>query len=239
MFRAALPVLVSVTVCDPLVVFNVWLANVKLEVDKLTTGAGALAPVPLRVKECGLPAALSEMVTAAVREPAAVGVNVTVKVQLPLLAATELPQLFNSVKSPMFAPVTLIPVMLSAAVPMLVSVTDCEPLVVFTCWLGNVKLEADKLTAGAGEPEVPVPVSGTTCGLSGELSVKISDPVRTPGAVGVNVTQISQLKPWDNPLPQKLVRLKSPVVEMLLMVRNAAPTFLKLKIVAWVVEPTA
>jgi hypothetical protein len=75
------------------------------------------------VKECGLPAALSVMVTAAEREPAAVGVNVTLMVQLPLLAATELPQLFNCVKSPMFAPVTLIPVMFSAAVPVLVSVT--------------------------------------------------------------------------------------------------------------------
>lgn len=96
-FNTALPVLVSVTVCDPLVVFNVWLPNVRLEADKLTTGAGALAPVPLRGMECGLPAALSVMVTAAVRVPAAVGVKVTVIVQLPLLAATEPPQLFNCV----------------------------------------------------------------------------------------------------------------------------------------------
>jgi len=44
--------------------------------------------------ECGLPGALSVMVTEAKREPAAVGVKVTLMVQFPLLAATELPQLF-------------------------------------------------------------------------------------------------------------------------------------------------
>jgi len=91
-FSTALPVLVSVTVCDPLVVFKTWLANVRVEADKLTTGAGAALPVPLRVKECGLPAALSVMVTAAVRVPATVGVKVTLIVQLPLLAATVVPQ---------------------------------------------------------------------------------------------------------------------------------------------------
>ena len=91
---AALPVLVKVTDCDPLVVFNVWLANVRLGPDKLTTGAAAPAPVPLSVKEGGLPPALSVMVTAAVRAPVAVGWNVTLIVQLPLFAATELPQVF-------------------------------------------------------------------------------------------------------------------------------------------------
>jgi hypothetical protein len=89
---AAFPVLVNVTDCDPLVVFTVWLANVRLEPDKLTVGAATVVPVPLSVKECGLPAALSVMVTAAVRVPVTVGLNVTLIVQLPLLAATELPQ---------------------------------------------------------------------------------------------------------------------------------------------------
>ena len=50
-------------------------------------------PVPLRLMECGLPAALSVMVTAAERAPAPAGVNVTLIMQFPLLAATELPQL--------------------------------------------------------------------------------------------------------------------------------------------------
>jgi len=46
--------------------------------------------VPERRNVCGLPAALSKMLTVAVRVPAAVGLNVTLIAQLPL-AATELP----------------------------------------------------------------------------------------------------------------------------------------------------
>jgi len=91
-FSTALPVLVSVTGCDALVVLVCWLVNVRLEVDRLT--AGAAAPVPVRVMECGDPVALSVIVTAAVRVPTAVGVNVTLIVQVPLLAATVLPQVF-------------------------------------------------------------------------------------------------------------------------------------------------
>ena len=91
--------------------------------------------------------------------------------------------------------------MFSAALPVLVNVTVCDPLVVFTCWLANVRLGADKFTAGEFE-DVPVPVRFTTCGLSMPLSVKMSVPVRTPGAVGVNLTQLSQPNPCDNPLPQ-------------------------------------
>ncbi len=62
MVRAPLPVLVSVTDCDALGVLIVWLANVKLAGDRLTTGA-VPEPVPLRTIACGLPVALSVMVT--------------------------------------------------------------------------------------------------------------------------------------------------------------------------------
>jgi len=94
MLNAALPVFVSVTACAALVVPTCWLVNVKLDADKLTTGAGAGVPVPLRVMVCGLPVALSVMDTEADRVPVAVGVKVTLIVQVPLLAATELPQVF-------------------------------------------------------------------------------------------------------------------------------------------------
>jgi len=49
-----------------------------------------LLPVPVRLTDCGLPAALPVMLTNAVRLPLAAGVNVTLIVQL-LPAATELP----------------------------------------------------------------------------------------------------------------------------------------------------
>jgi hypothetical protein len=91
MVSAALPVLVSVTICAALVEFSCWLANVKFDDDRLTVGAGIAVPVPLSVIACGLPVALSVIVTAAARAPVAVGMNVTLMVQFPLFAATELP----------------------------------------------------------------------------------------------------------------------------------------------------
>ena len=47
-----------------------------------------------------------------------------------------------------FVPVTLILVMLRVAVPVLVKVMACGELLVPTSWLGNVRLEGDKLTTG-------------------------------------------------------------------------------------------
>ncbi len=64
--------------------------NVMLLGDKLTEGT---TPVPVRLAVCRLPAALSVIVMAPVRVPVAVGVNLTLIVQLPP-AATEVPQLF-------------------------------------------------------------------------------------------------------------------------------------------------
>src|SRR2546429_6130325 len=64
---AALPVLLSVTDCAALVVFSSWLPKLKFVADKLTMGAGA-APVPVRLMVCGLPAMLSVIVTAPVRD---------------------------------------------------------------------------------------------------------------------------------------------------------------------------
>src|SRR5713226_6167408 len=93
MLSAALPVLVSVTVCAALAVFNCWLAKVRLGAERLTTGAEAAAPVPVRLMLCGLPVALSAIVRAPVRVPVAVGVKVTMIVQF-ALAAREAPQVF-------------------------------------------------------------------------------------------------------------------------------------------------
>ena len=134
---------------------------------------------------------MSVIVTAAVRDPIALGLNVTLIVQLPLLAATEFPQLFVCAKSPVLAPVTPMFVMLSDALPVLVSVTDCELLVVFNVWLANVRLELERFTAGAEAP-APVPLRLMDCGLPEALSVMVTDAKREPAAVGVKVTLMVQ-----------------------------------------------
>ena len=72
--------------------------------------------------------------------------------------------------------------------PELVSFTGIEALVVVSIW--GLKDRLVGLNAMLGP--VPVPVSGTVCGLPRALSVNVSAPVRAPSAVGVNVTLIVQ-----------------------------------------------
>ena len=93
MLSAVLPMLLSVTVCGPLVVPDAWLPKLTLFEDRLTTGPAAAVPVPVKLTVCGLPAALSVMVIVPVRVPVAVGVNVTLIVQL-APTATKPPQVF-------------------------------------------------------------------------------------------------------------------------------------------------
>src|SRR5437899_310696 len=112
---ATFHVLLSVTYRATLVVFRFSSLNVTLLGDRLTPGA---APVPVRLTDCGLPAALSVMVIAPVRVPVAVGVKVTLMAQL-APAATDVPQVLVCMKSPL---ATML-VTLSATVPVLVSVT--------------------------------------------------------------------------------------------------------------------
>jgi hypothetical protein len=75
MFNTATPVFVSVTDCGALVVVTVWVPKVRVAGKRVTAAAGT--PVPLNRTVCGLPEALSVMVTDPYRVPGAVGVKVT------------------------------------------------------------------------------------------------------------------------------------------------------------------
>jgi len=76
-------------------------------------------PEPERVADCGLPEALSVTFKVPVRVPDAVGVKVTLIVQL-ALGASELPHVLVSAKSPLAE----MPLMVNDALPVLVRVTD-------------------------------------------------------------------------------------------------------------------
>src|SRR5438128_4574755 len=80
-----------------------------------STGAGT--PVPDTPTVCGFPAALSAIVILPVRDPVAVGANVTLMVQLPP-ATTVVPQVLICEKSP----VATMFVILRSAVPVFESV---------------------------------------------------------------------------------------------------------------------
>ena len=86
--------------------------------------------VPVSPTWCGLPAALSEMVTEPDWLPATVGENLTLMVQLALAASVEglSGQVFVCENG---APAAMLE-MVRDAVPVLVSVTPCAALVVFT-----------------------------------------------------------------------------------------------------------
>ena len=84
--KVVVPTLVSVTVCAGLVVPMGTMPKFRMARERL-----AAVPIPARLTFCGLPAALSETLSIAVRVPDAVGLNVTVMLQL-APTASELPQ---------------------------------------------------------------------------------------------------------------------------------------------------
>src|SRR5216684_7744525 len=95
-------------------------------------------PEPVSETDCGLLEAASVMVSVPVREPLAVGVKVTLTVQLEL-ATTLAPQLLVCAKSPL----ACIPLMLTAVCPGFDSVTGCEALAVPSACAAKVTLLLD------------------------------------------------------------------------------------------------
>lgn len=145
----------------------------------------AACPVPVRPKLEEPPTPSCAMVTVPVRVPTAVGVKDTVTVQVPF-TASGVPQLFEAPKS--LDPVeTDTPLMVNAAVPVLVTVTDCVAEVVETCCAANVKDVGDKLAM----PCVPVPVSVSV--MEPALVARASAPVRATLLVGANLTVVVQV----------------------------------------------
>ncbi len=106
---------------------------------RLTAGA---IPVPLRATLWGLPPALSVMFRLALRLPVALGVKEALRAQLaPAASVLGLSgQLLVELKSAELVPLRVTLPMVSGAFPLLVRVTDCDPLVVLTIWLPKPRL---------------------------------------------------------------------------------------------------
>lgn len=188
--------------------------------------------MPLSETCCGLVG--SEFVTrkVAVRVPPAVGVKVTLIVQLAPAAKVE-PQVVVRAKSPAFVPVKEVTIEVRLVVPMLLRVTTWAELVVPATWLPKVRLPGARVTP------VPVPVRATVCGLPEALSVMESEAVREPIALGLNVMLKVQLSPTARVAPQVVVRVKSaalvPVTLVLLMVILAVPVLVSVTVLALLV----
>jgi hypothetical protein len=124
MLKAVVPTLVRVTVFAGLDVPIFTMPKLKLVGESF-----AVVPIPLSVTFCGLPAALSVMLTAAVRVPLAVGLKVTLILQL-APAANVLPQVWVCAKSPALVPVIAMLLMVKLVVPVFLRVTVLAALVV-------------------------------------------------------------------------------------------------------------
>src|SRR5204862_3254271 len=109
---------------------------------------GGAVPVPDTPEVWGLLLALSVTVSVPLRDPAAVGVKVTLIVQFPP-AATLDPQLLVCPKSPGLVPVKAMLVMLNVAPLGFESVTACAALVAPTFWLLKVSVVGARLGSAA------------------------------------------------------------------------------------------
>ena len=240
MVSAALPVFISVAVCSALVE-PVFAVKVNGPGVSETTGAGAFVPVPFSVTVCGEPLALSATESMAVKPVTAAGVNV---IEMPQLdpAASEAPQVFiDTAKSLGFAPVMAMLPMVSAALPVFISVAVCAALVVPVLAL-KVNGPGVSETAGAGAA-VPVPSSGMVCGEPAALSETETVAAKALSDSGENVREIEQLDPAASEAPQVLLSPKLPALApstlMLLMVSAALPVFFSVAICAALVAPLA
>jgi len=101
----------------------------------------------------------------------------------------------------MLAPVSVMLLIVSVALPVLLSVTTFAGLVVPNTWLANTRLVGERVTAGA----MPVPVRGTVYGLPAALSATLTLAVRVPLAVGVKTTLIEHEAPAATDDPQVFV----------------------------------
>jgi hypothetical protein len=145
---------------------------------------------------------LSLKASTPVRLRGAVGVNVTLAPQLdPGLRGVGVRQLLVSAKSPL----RVTPLMVSGSAPVFVSVTLWAGLVVPRFWLAKVRLPIESVTAGV----TPLPLKVIVRGLPSALSVRLSDPLRAPRALGENVTLMTQLPPPATLGRQSLVSPKS------------------------------
>jgi hypothetical protein len=107
-----------------------------------------------------------------------------------------------------------------AVLPMLVSVSAIAALEVPRSVVRNTTLDADNFTC------VPVPVRVIDCGLPLAVSVIVTVPLRTPLAVGWNLTLMIHSAATAKELPQVLLCAKSPLAAMLVILNAAVPSFL-------------
>jgi hypothetical protein len=149
-------------------------------------------PVPVSVAVCGLPVALSLTWRVALYAvPAFCGENVTLIVQLAPTARVP-PQVVVRLNRFASAPPILMLLIVRAAVPELVMVKTKGALLLFAVTAAKSCEPGVRETAAC----IPVPVMLTVeMGIPRSFVVVVNVAVRTPVAVGLNVSVVRQLAP--------------------------------------------
>jgi hypothetical protein len=196
--------------------------------------------VPVKATVVGLFVALLVTTTEAVRAPAADGLKVIVTWQLAPTARLLGQLSLVGVKSPLLVPVIVPLASVSAAAPLLVNVSVSGALVVPTAWFPNDS--GLGVIVRTGPPATPDPVRLTVWGLPVALSVMLTDAVRDPVEVGLNVTLMVHFAPAPTLVPHVFVRAKSPLLvpvrAMLAIVSVALPVLVSVTTRAVLVVPT-
>src|SRR5437870_2241217 len=141
----------------------------------------------------GLPPASSASDSVPVRAPEAVGVKVTLMVQVPPAAkvAGLVVQALDAVRVAAISGEEANALPVKAAAPVFVSVTVIGALVVASSWLPKSRLVGANPTPGA----VPFAPREHICGLPPTSSASKSGPVAAAAATGVMVVMMTQLSP--------------------------------------------
>jgi len=185
--KVAVPVLVSVTDCEPVDAPTLVEANERLAADRVT---GGTTPRPLNAILCGEPAALSAMETAADIAPPAIGVKCPWMVQFAPTARLA-PQVLAKINEEALRPATAMLEIHKVAAPVLVSVTDDDPLDAPTTVELNERLMADRVTGG----ETPLPLNAILCGEPTALPATVTAAVNAPAAIGAKWPWMKQFDP--------------------------------------------
>ena len=168
--------------------------------ERLTTGTPT--PVPLSATVCAVAVleALSAMLSEAGAAPTAVGLKVT-EIAQEALAASDVPQVLVCEYDPALAPPKVTLEIVSAPVPVFLSVTDCAADVEPTLVEAKVRLVGERLTAGT---PTPVPLSETVCAAPDALSEMLSEAEAAPIAAGWKATETVQVALTASEVPQLL-----------------------------------
>jgi hypothetical protein len=173
------------------------------EVDEVIKKLGVAVPVPLKATVCGVPDALSAIDSVAVKLPVEGGVKITEIAQLEF-ASSDSPQVFVWLKSAGLAPVIVLPLMLSTALPGLERVTVWALAVVPVVVMGKVRAVGENTACGTGTA-VPVPCNVVVCGEPDALSAMESVAAKLAIEAGENVTDMKQEEPAASDVPQVFV----------------------------------